>query len=163
MQCSAAGDVFGGGGGEPGGVRGDADTAEVESVGVEADGEGGVGLGLSTVVDSAGGDEEVHAGVVEVEMAVLAECEGEACTARAVLWIVTFVFAAGVVEKGEEADDFLVGRVLAGQEQSVAQHGAPVGGAVDRFVSKAEPGGDELPEGNFSGQEIGEHVFRRMV
>ena len=53
----AGGDGLGGSGGEAGGVRGDADPAEVEAVGVEADGEGWVGLRRGAVVDAAGGDE----------------------------------------------------------------------------------------------------------
>ncbi len=102
MPGLAGGDGLGGGGGEESRVRGDADAAKVEAVGVEADGEGGFGLGWAAVVDLAGGDEEFHADVVEVEMAGLAELAGELCAAWAVLGIAVFVFPAGVVEDGEE-------------------------------------------------------------
>lgn len=53
----AGGDLLGCGCGEEAGIRGDADSAEVEAVGVEADGEGGFGLGWAAVVDLAGCDE----------------------------------------------------------------------------------------------------------
>ncbi len=94
MPRLAAGDVLSGGGGEEFGIRGDADSAEVESVGVEADGEGGFGLGRAAVVDLAGGDEEIHAGGVEVEVAGVAEFEGELCASGSVLGIAKFVFTA---------------------------------------------------------------------
>ena len=94
MPCTACGDVLGGGGGKPGGVRGNADAAEVEAVGVEADGEGGFGLGWAAVVNLAGGDEEVHALVIELEVAGGAEFEGELGTARAMLRVAGFVFPA---------------------------------------------------------------------
>ena len=60
MPGLAGGDGFGGGGGEVFGIRGDTDAAEVEAVGVEADGEGGIGLGRCAVVDLAGGDERAR-------------------------------------------------------------------------------------------------------
>jgi hypothetical protein len=162
MPGLAGGDVLGGCCGKQIGIRGDADATEVEAVGVEADGEDRFGLGRSAVVDFAGGDEESHAKVVEVEVAGLAEFQSELCAARAVLRVAVFVLPAGVVEKGEEADDFLVGLVMADEVKSIAADGAPVGGAVVGLRPEAEPGGDDVPEWLFGRKEIGKHVFRRM-
>ena len=163
MPGLAGGDVLGSGGGEEAGIRGDADAAEVEAVGVEANGEGGFGLGRAAVVDVAGGDEEIHAEVVELEVAGLAEREGELRTALAVLGIAIFVFPAGIVEDGEEADDFLIGGMMAGEVEAVAADGAPVGRAVVGLRAETEPGGDEFPEREFGGLKKGDgHVFRRM-
>ncbi len=78
-------------------------------------------------MDAAGGDEEFHARVFELEVTGLAEFDGELCTARAVLGIGVFVVAAGIVEKGEEADDFLVGGMVAAEFHAVAQDGEPMG------------------------------------
>jgi hypothetical protein len=156
VPCLAGGDGLGGGGRKARGVRSDADAAEVETVGVQADGEGGFGLGISAVVDVAGGDEEIHAKVIELEMAGLAEFEGELCAAWAVLRVAVFVFPAGVVKKGEEADDFLVGCVMVGEIQAIATDREPVGGAVERVCGETKPGGNELPEREFGGEEHGE-------
>ncbi len=62
------------------------------------------------------GDEEFHARVVEMETAGLAEVDGELRTARAVAGVGVFIVAAGIVEKGEEADDLLI--VLWGARKS---------------------------------------------
>jgi hypothetical protein len=97
-------------------------------------------------VDLAGGDEEGHAGVVEMEVAGLAEGDGELCAAGAVLGIGVFVLAAGIVEDGEEADDFLIGSMQRGEVEAVAADGEPVGRAVVGMLAEAELGGDELPE-----------------
>ena len=43
-----------------------------------------------------------------------AEIDGEPGTAWAVLGVAVFVLAAGIMEYGEEADNFLVGGVLGG-------------------------------------------------
>lgn len=163
MPGLAGGDVLGGACGETGRVRGDTDSAQIEAVGVEADGEGGLGLGWAAVVDFAGGDEERHAGIIQVKMAGLAECQGELCAARAVLRVPAFVFPAGIVEEGEEADDLLIGRVDLGEVESVATDRAPVGWAVFRAGAETELGDDELPEPNFGGHEIGGHVFRERA
>jgi hypothetical protein len=152
----AGGDGFRGGGGEVFGIRGDANAAEVEAVGVEADGEGGIGLGRCAVVDLTGGDEEVHGGVGEVEMAGLAEGDGELRAARAVQGISVFVLAAGIVEDGEEADDFLIGSMQRGEVEAVAADGEPVGRPVVGVLAEAELGGDELPEGLFVREEQGQ-------
>jgi hypothetical protein len=149
------GDGFGGGGGEVFGIRGDADAAEVEAVGVEADGEGGIGLGRCAVVDLAGGDEESHAGVVELVVAGLAVGDGKLCAARTVEGIGVFVLAAGIVEDGEEADDFLIGSMQRGEVEAVATDGEPVGRPVVGVLTEAELGGDELPERLFVGEEHG--------
>lgn len=130
MPSLAGGDVFRRDRGQQLRIWGDADAAEIKSVGVEADGEGGFGLGRAAVVDLAGGDEEIHAGVIELEVAGLAEIKGELCAARAVLGIAKFVFTVGVVEEGEETDDFLIGRMMAGEVEAVAADGAPVRRAV---------------------------------
>ncbi len=109
----AAGDGSGSGSGQQQRIRGNPHAAEVKPVGIEADGEGGFGLGHAAVVDTAGGDEEFHARVVEVEMAGLAEVDGELGAARAVAGVGVFVVAAGIVEKGEEADDLPVSGMVA--------------------------------------------------
>jgi len=145
----SGGDGLGGGGGEKGGVGGDADAAEIEAVGVEADGEGGVGLRGCAVVDAAGGDEEFHAEVVEVEVAFVAEADGEFGTARAVSGVAAFIFPAGVVEEGEEADDFNVAGVVLAKVEAVAEDGAPVSGAMVGVGSETEAGDDKLPERKF--------------
>lgn len=146
---------MGGGGGEEAGIRGDADATEVEAVGVEADGEGGFGLGRAAVVDLAGGDEEIHAEVIELEVAGLSEIKGELCAAGAVLRVGVFIVSAGVVEEGEEADDFLIGGVMAGEVETVAADGEPVGWAVVGMRTEPELGGDEIPEREFGGREHG--------
>jgi hypothetical protein len=150
---------LGGGGGEKAGIRCDADSAEVEAVGVEADGEGWFGLGRAAVMDLAGGDEEIHAEVVEVEVSGLAEIEGELRASGAVLGIAIFVFPAGVVEEGEEADDFLIGRVMAGEIEAVAADSEPVRRAVVGMRAEPQLGGDEIPEREFGRRE---HVFKIM-
>jgi hypothetical protein len=73
----SGGDVAGGGCGEPGWVRGDPDAADVETVGVKTDREGGLGLEWGTVVDLARGNEELHAGIIEVEVPGFAELQGQ--------------------------------------------------------------------------------------
>jgi hypothetical protein len=52
-------------------------------------------------VDVAGGDEKIHAGVVESEVAGLAELRSEKGAARAVLGIAVFVYPAGNVKDRE--------------------------------------------------------------
>ena len=155
---AAAGDGFRRTSGEQQRIRGDADAAEIKPVGIEADGEGGVGLGHAAVVDAAGGDEEIHARVVELEVAGLAEVDGELGTARAVLGVGVFVVAAGIVEEGKKADDLAVGRMVAAEFHAVAQDGEPMGRAVVGGFRKTKLGDDELPERNFAGAERGEIV-----
>lgn len=123
---NAGGNGSGGEGGKKGRIRGDADTTEIETVGVEADGKGGVGLGWSAVVDFAGGDEEGHAGVIELEMTSVAKFESELCSARAVLRVPIFIFPAGVVKQGEEPNNLLISRMEAGEVEAVAADRAPV-------------------------------------
>ena len=147
------GDVLGGGGGEEAGIRVDADAAEVEAVGVEADGEGWFGLGWAAVVDLAGGDEEIHTEVVELEMASLTEIEGELRSAGAVFRVGIFIVPAGVVKDGEETDDFLIGIMMTSEVEAVAAHGEPVGRAVVGMRIEPELGGDEIPERVFGGSE----------
>ena len=115
-------------------------------------------MGHAAVVDAAGGDEEFHARVVEMEVAVLAEVDGELGTARAVAGVGVFVVAAGIVEEGKEADDLLVGGMVAAEFHAVAQDGEPMGRAVVGGFGKAELGDDELPERDFAGAEWGEVV-----
>jgi len=144
-------------GGEEAAVRGDADAWEIEPVGIEADAEGGIDLRWAAVVDLAGGYEEVHAGIVELEVAGFAEIDGELGTAGAVFGVGVFVFAAGIMEDGEKADDLLVGRVVGGEVEAVAADGQPMAGAVDGVPAEAELGGDKSPEGEYVGKEVGKH------
>ena len=65
------------------------------------------------------------------------------------LRISVFIFAAGVVEEGEEADDFLIGGMMAREVEAVAANGAPVGRTVIGVRPETELGGDELPERDF--------------
>jgi hypothetical protein len=109
-------------------------------------------------VDAAGGDEEFHAQVVKLEVAGLAEVDGELGTARAVAGVSVFVVAAGVVEKGEEADDLLIGGMMAAEFHAVAQDGEPMGRAVVGGFRKTELINNELPERDFVGAEWGEIV-----
>lgn len=152
MPGKSGGDVAGRGCGEPGGVRGDADASEVQSVGVEADAEGWIGLRAGTVVDLAGGDEEFHPGVVELEVPGLAKGECQLRAARAVLRIMEFVLPAGIMEQREKPDDLLVGRMMPAEIEAVAQDRAPVAGTMIGVGAEAEPGGDELPERKFGGR-----------
>ena len=115
-------------------------------------------MGHAAVVGAAGGDEEFHAGVVEMEVAGLAEVDGELGTARAVAGVGIFVVATGIVEEGEEADDLLVGGMVAAEFHAVAQDGEPVGRAVVSRFGKAELINNELPERNFAGAQWGEIV-----
>lgn len=69
----AGGDGLRGGGGEARRIRGDADPAKIEPVGVEADSQSGIGLRHAAVVYFASGDEEIHAEVIELKVAGLAE------------------------------------------------------------------------------------------
>ena len=160
MPGKSGGDVAGGGCGEPGGVRGDANAAEVQTVGVEADAKGWIGLGCGTVMDLAGGDEELHAGVVEVEVPGFAELQGQLRAAVSVLRIMVFVFPAGVMEQRKKANDFRVGRMMPAEIKAVAQDCAPVARAMVGMGAEAEPGGDELPERKFG---RGEHVVGGIV
>ena len=158
MGWLALGDGFCSLGRKPQRIRDNPHAPEIKPVGVEADGEGGIGLGHAAVVDAAGGDEEFHARLVEVEMAGLAEVDGELGSARAMAGVGVFVVAAGVVEQGEEADDLRVGGMVAAEFHTVAQDVEPVGRAVIRGFGKAELGDDELPECDFAGAEWGEVV-----
>lgn len=151
----SGGDVAGGGCGEENGVRGDANAAEVQTVGVEADAKSGIGLGTGTVMNLAGGDEEIHASVVEVEVSGFAEGEGQPRAAASVLRIMEFVLPAGVMEQREKPDDLLVGRMMPAEIQAVAQDRAPVARAMVGMSAETEPGGNELPERKFG---RGEHV-----
>ena len=110
-------------------------------------------MGHAAVVDAAGGDEKFHAGVVELETAGLAEVDGELGTARAVAGVGVFVVAAGVVEEGKEADDLLVGWMVAAEFHAVAQDGEPMGRAVIGGFGKTELCNDELPERDFAGAQ----------
>jgi hypothetical protein len=97
-------------------------------------------------VDLAGGYEESHAGVVELEVARLAEGDGELRAARTVKGIGVFVLAAGIVEYGEEAHDFLIGTMQRGEVEAIEADGQPVGWSVGGVLTEAELGGDQLPE-----------------
>ena len=97
----AGGNGLGSGSGKESRVRGDAYTAEIEAVGIEADGEGDFGLGRSAVVNFACADEEGHTGLVEVEMSGMAKFESELRAARAVQRVAEIIFPARVVKKGE--------------------------------------------------------------
>jgi hypothetical protein len=66
--------------------------------------------------------------------------------------------AAGIVEEGKEADDLLVGGMVAAEFHAVAQDAEPVGRAVVGGFGKAELGNNELPERDFAGAECGEIV-----
>lgn len=79
-------------------------------------------------------------------------------TARAVAGVRVFIVAAGIVEKGEEADDLLVGGMVAAEFHAVAQDGEPMGSAVVGGFRKTELGDDELPERDFAGAQRGEVV-----
>ena len=105
-------------------------------------------------MDAAGGDEEFHARVVEVEVAGLAEVDGELGTARAVAGVGEFVVAAGVVEEGEEADNLRIRGVVAAEFHAVAQDVEPVGRAMIRGFREAELGDDEIPKRDFAGEQV---------
>ena len=111
-------------------------------------------------MDLASGDEEFHAGVVEVEVPGLAKFEGQLPAARAVLWIPEFVFPARVMEQREKPDHLLVGRMMPAEIEAVAQNCAPVTEAMVAMGAETEPGGDELPERKFG---RGKHVVRGVV
>ena len=87
-------------------------------------------MGHAAVVDAAGGDGDFHSRVVELETAGLAEVDRELGSARAVAGVGIFIVAAGIVEKGEEADDLRVGGMVAAEFHAVAQDGEPMGRAV---------------------------------
>jgi hypothetical protein len=59
------------------------------------------------------------------------------------------------VEQGEEADDFIICRVMAGEVETVAADGEPVGRAVVGMRAEPELGGDEIPEREFGRREHG--------
>ncbi len=102
-------------------------------------------------MDLTCGDEEVYGGVGEVEG------DGELRAARAVQWISVFVLAAGIVEDGEEADDFLIGSMQRGEVEAVAADGEPVwDGPWWVCLPRPELGGDELPERLFVREEHGQ-------
>lgn len=90
-----------------------------------------------------------------MEVAGLAEIEGELRAAGAVFRVGVFIMPAGVVEESEEADDFLIGGVMAGEVEAVAADGEPVGRAVVGMRTEPELGGDEIPEREFGGREHG--------
>lgn len=96
-------------------------------------------------MDGAGGNEQFHAGVLELEMTCLSEIEGKAGTARAVLWIAEFILTAGVVEDGEEPYHLLIRRMVAGQKQTIAPHRKPVARAMVGIGTEAETRADEIP------------------
>ena len=82
-----------------------------------------------------------------MEVAGLAELQGELGPARAVAWVAIFVFPAGVVEEREQADHLRIGVVDAGQIETVAHDGEPMGGAVHRARIEPELRGNQVPEG----------------
>lgn len=100
-------------------------------------------------MDLAGGDEEIHADVVELEVPGFAKGECQLRAARTMLRIMEFVLPAGIMEQREKPDDLLVGRMMPAEIEAIAQDRAPVAGAMVGMGAEAEPGGDELPERKF--------------
>jgi hypothetical protein len=78
--------------------------------------------------------------------------------ARAVAGVGVFVVAAGIVEKGEEADDLLVGGMMAAEFHAVAQDCQPMKRTMNGGHGETELGDDELPERDFAGAQRGEVV-----
>jgi hypothetical protein len=87
-----------------------------------------------------------------------AEVDGELGAARAVAGVGVFVVAAGIVEKGEEADDLLVGGMMAAEFHAVAQDGEPMKRTMDGGHRETELINNELPERNFAWAQWGEVV-----
>ena len=156
---SADGDGFGGGGGEENRIRDHSNAAEIQTVRVKADSEGWIGLGFAAVVDIAGRDEKIHAGVVESEMAGLAEGQSEKRAAGAVLGIGVFVFPAGIVKEREETNHFRIRTVDAGEVKAVVADFEPMAWSVVGMGIKSELTGNKLPEGDFRG---GEHRVKMV-
>lgn len=148
MPGFAGSDVFCSCGGQAPGIRGDADAAEVEAVGVEADGEGGVGLGRSTIVDVAGGDEKLHARVVELEMPGLPIFDGKLRAARAMAGVSVFVVTPRVVKDRKKTDNFHFSVVAAAKLHAVSQDLEPVGGAMAAGFGQSKLAHDPLPKRN---------------
>jgi hypothetical protein len=66
--------------------------------------------------------------------------------------------AAGIVEKGEEADDLLVGGMVAAEFHAVAKDGDPMKRTMNGGHGETELINYELPERDFAGAECGEIV-----
>ena len=108
-------------------------------------------MGRAAVVDLAGGDEKVHAVIVEREVSGCAELECQFGSARSVFRVAVFVLPAGIVEEGEQPDDFRIGLVVLREVETISADGEPMGGTMDGTRTKAESGGDQLPEWEFDG------------
>jgi hypothetical protein len=93
-----------------------------------------------------------------MEVAGLAEVDGELGAARAVAGIGVLIVAAGIVEKGEEADDLLVSGMVAAEFHAVAQDGEPMKSTMNGGYGETELINYELPERDFVGAQWGEIV-----
>ena len=128
------------------GNRDDANPSEVETVSIQTHAQRGISLDRSPIVNPAGGDEEVHPIVLQLEVPSLTKFQCQLRAARTMKWIPSLILAAGIVKHREEPDHLLVGFMMTGQVEPIAKHRHPVRGAMEGVNAKPEPGGDKLPD-----------------
>jgi hypothetical protein len=139
-------DVPRGGGGKAMGSGDDANTAEVESVSIQAHTQRRVSLDRSSIVNPAGGDEEVHPIVLQLEVPSLTKFQRQFCTARTMKWIPPLVLPTGIMKQREEADHLLVDLMMPGQVEPIAKHRHPMRGPMAGASPEPELGGNEFPK-----------------
>ena len=110
-------------------VRGDADAAEIEAIGIPAGLDGRVCLGESVGVQSAGFVKEFEAVVVEMHKRTT-QCPRQVPSPLPVPAIDALIDPARIVKEREERHDFGVGTVFLRDMKPVFHHPRPVGDSV---------------------------------
>jgi len=128
------------------GNRDDANPAEVEAISIQAHAQRGVGLDRSPIMNPAGGDEEVHPIVLQLEVPSLPEFQRQLRAARAMKRIPSLILATGIVKHREEPDHLLVDLMMTGQVEPIAKHRHPMRGPMAGASPEPELGGNEFPK-----------------
>lgn len=118
-------------------LRNDADTSEVEAIGVPARQHRRIAGPRAGAVPRARREEQFELAVGEVEKRT-ATGQGELGGALAVIWIVIVVMALDVVKYGEELDDAGYGSGRRRQVESVVADASPMRRAVDSVPVERE-------------------------
>ena len=124
---------------------GDADPAQVQSIGVPAGADGRIIAVKLVRMAFAGAAEEVKSLVGQLEEDP-PELRGKLGAAGSVTGIAIVVLPAAVMEDGKQPDHGGVGGGLRGKPQAVPLHPTPVGRTVNRSRPAGELGEDVLPE-----------------
>jgi hypothetical protein len=126
-------------------IGSDADSAQVESIGVPASRDGRVVMVIDVGVPDARVSEKLEPVVVE-DVCVTTQTRGKFRTSGAVAVVPTVVLAAAVVEDSEQTNDSDVGLCARGEQDAVALDASPVARAVNGMTWRVELSGDQRPE-----------------